>query len=620
MKKMKKITLILLALVFSMHVFSQNNVGIGITTPNSSAILDLTATDMGLLVPRVALTQTTSALPVTTPATSLLVYNTATINDVTPGYYYWDGSQWSQLGAGTQSDDWALLGNAGTNPSTNFIGTTDNQNLIIRTNNTEQIRVEAGGDVGVGTTTPDAKFHSHQSGTASGDIAILATQGTNLTTGITAALFVSGATDYDIYQYSGGRNALWAPTAIGHNDPTQMLDVDGDTRLREHVYDSDNLAGIDGDVLSRDAGGVIWVDPSTLIGDTDDWDLLGNAGTNPATNFIGTTDNQELSIRTNNTEFWRITTRGQIEPRNTGFSIFIGEFAGENDDFSSNYNVGIGYEALISNTSGYQNVAIGQRTLYRNTTGNSNVAIGYWACQGDANGINNTGVGKYALYQNQGNYNTGVGYAAGAGAGSPTYTNCTFLGYDSDATGSYINAMALGNGASVTASNRVRVGNTSVIRIGGQVGWSTLSDGRVKENINEDVVGIDFIMKLRPITYNINKDKQDQIIGRIDSSEYAEKYDIKKIKFTGFIAQEVEVAALEVGYDFSGLKKPAQENDLYGLTYSEFVVPLVKATQEQQEIIEELQIENKELLEQNKELQEQNIEIIKRLENLENAK
>jgi len=58
---------------------------------------------------------------------------------------------------------------------------------------------------------------------------------------------------------------------------------------------------------------------------------------------------------------------------------------------------------------------------------------------------------------------------------------------------------------------------------------------------------------------------------------------------TGFIAQEVEQAANKTGFNFSGVDKPTNDKALYGLRYSDFVVPLVKAVQEQQQIIETLQ-------------------------------
>ncbi|HRD52410.1 MAG TPA: hypothetical protein PKY96_07150, partial [Flavobacteriales bacterium] len=61
--------------------------------------------------------------------------------------------------------------------------------------------------------------------------------------------------------------------------------------------------------------------------------------------------------------------------------------------------------------------------------------------------------------------------------------------------------------------------------------------------------------------------------------------------YTGFLAQEVETAANETGFTFSGVDAPDNAGDLYGLRYAEFVVPLVKAVQEQQAVIEELQRE-----------------------------
>ncbi len=55
---------------------------------------------------------------------------------------------------------------------------------------------------------------------------------------------------------------------------------------------------------------------------------------------------------------------------------------------------------------------------------------------------------------------------------------------------------------------------------------------------------------------------------------------------TGFLAQEVEAAAKKINYDFSGVDVPKVDGGLYSLRYAEFVVPLVKAVQEQQVIIE----------------------------------
>jgi len=136
------------------------SVGIGTSTPHPSARLHISDNARGLLIPNVELTATNVAAPVTNPATSLLVYNTATAGTgataVSPGFYYWDGSQWVRLADGGKA--WLLTGNAGTNPATNFLGTTDAQPLVIRTNNTEQIRVTANGRVGIGTPTPGAKL------------------------------------------------------------------------------------------------------------------------------------------------------------------------------------------------------------------------------------------------------------------------------------------------------------------------------------------------------------------------------------------------------------------------------------------------------------------------------
>ena len=81
----------------------------------------------------------------------------------------------------------------------------------------------------------------------------------------------------------------------------------------------------------------------------------------------------------------------------------------------------------------------------------------------------------------------------------------------------------------------------------------------------------------------------------------------------GFLAQDVERAAKEAGYDFSGVQKPANPDELYSLRYSDFVMPLVKAVQEQQKMIDDQKNAIDELRQQNMELQIQLVEIRKKL-------
>lgn len=97
---MKRLHFFLATFLFITTSWAQNNVGINDdnSSAKASAMLDVYSSTKGILIPRVVLTSTTVAAPVTTPEASLLIYNTATTGDVTPGYYYWDGtSKWVRL-------------------------------------------------------------------------------------------------------------------------------------------------------------------------------------------------------------------------------------------------------------------------------------------------------------------------------------------------------------------------------------------------------------------------------------------------------------------------------------------------------------------------------------------
>jgi hypothetical protein len=113
------LTTILLTVSSAINVFSQSGVAINSTgtDPDATAGLDVSYPDKGVLIPRVALTQTTSNAPIGAGiVTSLMVYNTATVNDVNPGYYYWDGGKWVQLLTSSQgctsctTAGWTLVG------------------------------------------------------------------------------------------------------------------------------------------------------------------------------------------------------------------------------------------------------------------------------------------------------------------------------------------------------------------------------------------------------------------------------------------------------------------------------------------------------------------------------
>ena len=129
-----------------------------------------------------------------------------------------------------------------------------------------------------------------------------------------------------------------------------------------------------------------------------------------------------------------------------------------------------------------------------------------------------------------------------------------------------------------------------------------ISDAKIKNTITEDVKGLEFILKLRPVTYHISNKAMTTVTGNKETPDFPGKYDGEKIKYTGFVAQEVEQAAKDAGYDFSGVAAPQNEWSLYTIKYAEFVVPLVKAMQEQHQQIEALKKEKEEQQQQINEL------------------
>lgn len=327
---------------------------------------------------------------------------------------------------------------------------------------------------------------------------------------------------------------------------------------------------------------------------------------------FGTTGSDNTALGAN-TLYFSTTGSGNTA---VGKSALVSNTAGSNNTSAGiealsgntlgNGNSAFGKRALFSNTQGSQNTAIGLEALYSNTIGESNVAVGDEALYYNQTGYYNVALGRSAMYENTGGfYNTGIGLEAlknnttggnnaglGAGAleGITTGDGNTGVGVSAGPFTNCSNYTAVGftTGSLASSSNMVEIGNTSVSIIRGQVGFTTYSDARIKENIQPDVPGLAFITQLKPVTYNLNVHRQNQMMygnSKINTTDWEGKYDIEKIRMTGFLAQEVEQAAQNAGFDFSGIVKPKNEHDLYSLRYAEFVVPLVKAVQEQQQMI-----------------------------------
>jgi trimeric autotransporter adhesin len=327
------------------------------------------------------------------------------------------------------------------------------------------------------------------------------------------------------------------------------------------------------------------------------------------------------------------------------------------ENLYGSYNVAVGAFALELNgtipptpstTPGYNNTAVGYSALANTTIGTGNTAVGAEAVFA-ADGDNNTALGSFALGYTTGSSNTAVGMRAAENCGG--CNNITAMGYlaqggpnatalgastfafdggvavghlakaegtnsialgssngagtSARATGSSAialgnaaqatgtNSVALGSGAVVTSNNTIRIGNTAITQIIGSATTVNLSDGRYKTNVRENVPGLEFITKLRPVTFKWQIGKLNKVDGVEELATdpvFGEAREAKAKKVhTGFIAQDVEAAAEQCGYDFSGVVKPENEESQYHLGYSEFVVPLVKAVQEQQKQIEELQ-------------------------------
>ena len=398
--------------IFFTTLLNAQSVGIGTNTPNSNAILDVTSSNKGLLIPRVALSSTTSASPLGGFVAGMMVYNTATAgtspNNVTPGFYLCSGTKWEKAGAA----GWGLSGNSGTNPSTHFIGTTDDQDLVFKRNN-----IKAGA------------LNFNLSNTSFGIYAL-----NSITSGSGNSAF--GRSVLEGNQTGVGNCGFGAQVLFSNNSGSYNCSF-GDSAMLLNVSGGDNVA-IGTSTLGYNAAGNGGI-------------AIGSWALHHANNSIVPFTNTNIAIGA-----WALA--GSSTPaNNTGLSNnVLGYFSMRNNSTGSR-NSTLGTETLINNTTGSANVAIGFRSLFNNTNksdliaiGDStlynngvgaslandatgNTAVGSKSLKANTIGWWNTALGSKSLYKNtSGVFNTAVGYnalysnsvgAANAAFGSETLKN-----------------------------------------------------------------------------------------------------------------------------------------------------------------------------------------------------
>ncbi len=288
---------------------------------------------------------------------------------------------------------------------------------------------------------------------------------------------------------------------VGVSSPDSKLHISNGTLKIDNGSNPYSLPSSDGatnQVITTDgSGNLTWQSPTVAsLG----WNITGNSGTNSGTNFIGTTDNQDLSFRVNNLLKLKLTTNGQLEQLNVGQCVLIGEGAGLNLDLSTNiantligynsgkqittgsYNTAFGWGSLENNNTGIHNTAIGPDALQLNTV-DYNTAVGSFSLQANTSGSSNTALGSLSLFDNvTGSYNVGIGrgslqgnttgnnnIALGYASGSinTTGNNNTYIGYFANAVDPTLtNATAIGANATVSLSNSLILGDNANVGIG----------------------------------------------------------------------------------------------------------------------------------------------------------
>jgi len=473
------------------------------------------------------------------------------------------------------SFSWSTTGNAGTDPETNFIGTTDDEPLIFKVNNVRAGKISsisgntsygygAGGDSGFGIFN-----------TAIGRLSLSNNTGNyNTATG-----FVSLRANT-----TGAGNTAHGRAALHVNTTGSANTAIGDVTLSDNETGSYNTA----------------IGTAALYNNTQSKNTaIGNRALYSNTIGVVNTSTGNESLYSNTTGNHNTATGNKALYSNIDghWNTAMGSAALQ-DNISGDMNTAVGFTALSKNTLGNENTAVGRTALFSNIDGDFNTAFGKSALYNNTSGLGNTALGHKALVSNNiGNYNTVIGSDAfndnTSGGGNTVIgaksldtntsgDNNTAIGYFALlGTSGGDNNIGIGFNALVpvsSGSNQIRIGNNAITHAGIQVAWDVTSDKRWKDNIRALPYGLEVVKQLKPV-------------------DYVRKNNDAKTREMGFIAQDIETLLTKVGYTDQGFLHK-DDNGYMSIRYNDFIALLTKAIKEQQEIIENQNNEIKSLIEE----------------------
>lgn len=360
------------------------------------------------------------------------------------------------------------------------------------------------------------------------------------------------------------------------------------------------------------------------------WSLTGNTGTAPATNFVGTTDNKPLVLRTNNVERMRVLQNGRVGIGTTVPSALFNVKVNDNVSLSTTDNF------LLGATNNF-NIAFDNNEIQARSNGaGSPLYLNYWG--GSVWVGNHNGSAIPAIFANSngsvgvGNSTTQTGFAltvnpaafGGIYINDPAGGNvllCTKSGNTGEALrvnissttnpNAAIRGHTDGNGFGVLAEATGQVGfgmeaysshsyglwagtgnsNTYAAFFSGNVyctGNYLGSDQQLKENIQDSSAGINVVNQLRPKQYRYRQDGIYQLMNLPQGNHYGlTAQDVEKILPDLVKDTRFEPAGAVLSSEGDGLQNSEGMN-FKALNYTELIPILIKAIQEQQQEIEEL--------------------------------